>query len=298
MVYDRPQIGLTGYRVLPMNERKDWETMDYNKAFFEKLSDAIDRAASDGVRVVNISLGHDAKEPVVGEKTDKYDFALETKAKFKRKVESHPNMLFVVAAGNDGRWLDNEINLTLPCSVGAPNVLCVGALGQDGRPASFTNLFINGIDMVLALGEKVLSTTPTKICSASEAGSELESFMITDGVRQALDSPDRDHIYDAVDTLEEHCGDLGLERLSGTSMAAPLVARIAAEILLDDPDLTGKEVKTRIREKAEKTEFGALDIYKLSIEKPSWYSEAGNAHHLPVDSKPEFFELYVPGVQR
>ena len=57
-------------------------------------------------------------------------------------IRSHPETLFVVAAGNggvDGVGDDVEVVREYPCVLPEANVLCVGASDpQDGAPASPT----------------------------------------------------------------------------------------------------------------------------------------------------------------
>ena len=70
---------------------------------------------------------------------------------FTNAFATAPNILFIVAAGNDGENMDSAYDV--PGLVDLPNVICVGALNQQCQPAEFSN---NGkrID-IWAIGEEV-----------------------------------------------------------------------------------------------------------------------------------------------
>jgi subtilisin family serine protease len=72
-------------------------------------------------------------------------------------IRSHPNTLFVVAAGNDGR--SNDTTPTFPCNVDAGNVLCVGASTPADGIASFSNTGAASVDL-FAPGVQIDSTVP------------------------------------------------------------------------------------------------------------------------------------------
>ncbi|MGH8937744.1 MAG: S8 family serine peptidase, partial [Actinomycetes bacterium] len=100
----------------------------------------------EGARVVNASLSGEGSSPVLSQ-----------------AVESSPETLFVVAAGNSGRDTDRGI-AEFPCNITAPNLLCVAAGNQfDGR-ASFSNFGAESVDLA-APGVNVLSTVPTLAAS-------------------------------------------------------------------------------------------------------------------------------------
>lgn len=70
---------------------------------------------------------------------------------FKKAFESAPDILFVVAAGNDGEDMDSAYDV--PGLIDLPNVICVGALNQKCVPADFTNTG-KRVD-VYAIGDQV-----------------------------------------------------------------------------------------------------------------------------------------------
>jgi subtilisin family serine protease len=94
-------------------------------------------AGQKGVAVVNASLGAPTESPT------------ETDA-----IRTHPNTLYVVAAGNDGT--ENDEFPTWPCNTPEPNVICVGATDSNDNPATFSNYGATSVDL-FAPGVAVLS---------------------------------------------------------------------------------------------------------------------------------------------
>jgi subtilisin family serine protease len=195
----------------------------------------------------------------------------------------HPNVLFVAAAGNDGQWRDGENLLQMPCGIKQPNVLCVGALREDGTPTTFTNMTMSGADVVFALGHKVLSTVPMQMCTGPSM-QKLAAAGTLFGEEPAVLAP----------KLKEEClKSPGMGTLSGTSMASPLVAHIAAEVLAEKPELDARGVIREIYARAVPSFVGTAPVFKLRVRKPSWYPRAGAAA-LGLGAEPgEFFEGIV-----
>ncbi len=71
-------------------------------------------------------------------------------------ITSHPNTLYVVAAGNDGVDVDQGM-AAYPCSSPAANVLCVGASNPDDTVAYYSNVGATSVDL-FAPGTQILST--------------------------------------------------------------------------------------------------------------------------------------------
>lgn len=104
------------------------------------IANGIRWAASNGARVVNLSLITRGEQPAIA-----------------AAIASSPEVLFVVPAGNDSRDIDEQRLPVYPCADPAPNVVCVAAAGRDGAliPASNTgatsvDLAAPGADLIAA----------------------------------------------------------------------------------------------------------------------------------------------------
>jgi hypothetical protein len=99
----------------------------------------IDYVAEHGARVVNVSI--------VGEQSA----ALHT------AIASHPNTLFVAAAGNSGAD-DDGSSARYPCADPSPNVICVAASNPQDELASFSNYGAKTVDLA-APGTNIATLT-------------------------------------------------------------------------------------------------------------------------------------------
>jgi subtilisin family serine protease len=97
-------------------------------------------AGRKGARVVNASLGGG------GYSRSEYDV-----------IRGLPNLLFVVAAGNDGS--NNDQSPGYPCAYDLSNVVCVAASDQHDRLASFSNFGATSVDLA-APGTNIFSSWP------------------------------------------------------------------------------------------------------------------------------------------
>ncbi|MCK8816369.1 S8 family peptidase [Natroniella sulfidigena] len=127
----------------------------------------------------------------------------------------------IAAAGNGGNDRVGDPDLKYPAQF--ETVISVGAVDQNLELTSFSN-YGRELDFV-APGQHIYSTVPY--------GRYLDSY------------------------LEEVVEDEYV-RLSGTSMAAPHVAGVAALILAEEPDLTPEEIKERLQRTAQ--DLGAEDV--------------------------------------
>ncbi|MBS1961190.1 MAG: S8 family serine peptidase [Bdellovibrionales bacterium] len=105
------------------------------------IVDAINFAVAHGVKVMNMSLGQSAA-----------DTALENAL----QSASNAGAVIVVAAGNDGANNDAATTPTYPCNSKAANLVCVAALDQSYKLASFSNYGATSVD-VGAPGTNILS---------------------------------------------------------------------------------------------------------------------------------------------
>jgi thermitase len=110
---------------------------DFGMGWDDDIADAIDWAGA-RYRVVNLSLGGEEEAPAIED-----------------AITNHPNTLFVVAAGNDGR--DNDVTHVYPCDIDEPNIVCVGASTNRDAPAEFSNHGDHSVDL-FAPGEWIVST--------------------------------------------------------------------------------------------------------------------------------------------
>jgi subtilisin family serine protease len=173
------------------------------EGFDSDIADAFDHAGDANVRVVNASLGGPGASQTLH-----------------NAIAAHPNTLFVVAAGNQGR--DNDLTPSYPCNVPLPNVMCVGASTNRDLRASFSNYGDQSVH-VFAPGEYILSTIPLNT---------VEDF------------EDDQYLY-----------------MSGTSMATPHVAGIAALVLQMKPLLTAEQLKEIILASADpKPAFAGISV--------------------------------------
>ncbi|MCB0361894.1 MAG: S8 family serine peptidase, partial [Bdellovibrionales bacterium] len=176
MTYDRPEIGLISYRVLPYfqtQEDKKNGNIGKQDKFVQNFKDAVERLSKvkdsqgRGVRIVNLSLGGSFKRPdgddqEAVEKFNRYvKIVTEELADI---IKSYPDILFIGAAGNDGGWSDNISRVQYPCGIDAENVLCVGATTKDGRKTTFTNVPLNDVELVFAPGYELKSLSPSDRC--------------------------------------------------------------------------------------------------------------------------------------
>jgi subtilisin family serine protease len=101
------------------------------------MTDLIADAAAKGARIVNLAMGSN----------DPGDWRA-----FEAAVRSHPGMLFVVSAGNDGRDIDRRP--VYPAGFTLDNMIVVTSADGFGNPAPGSNWGKQSVD-VLVPGERV-----------------------------------------------------------------------------------------------------------------------------------------------
>ncbi len=162
--------------------------------FFDQIKLAIQYVGSQKIKVANMSLGTNFNKAVIS--PDKKDFEALVKSfynfvmyeyfKFDVAIAIQQyarNTLFVVAAGNDGAWLDGNSKSGLPCDLSSPvlvnvpnlpnnqikNILCVGSMDDQKLLSSFTNIPLTAVPFVLSYGEAILSPIKTTDCEGATA---------------------------------------------------------------------------------------------------------------------------------
>lgn len=176
---------------------------DYTQAdYLMKISAFIKKHP---VRLVNLSIGLP--------KDNKDAFGLRDGIRAMREmIEGNPQVLFVVAAGNENKNLDNYQMRQYPASFNLPNVLKVGALDAstlDGltsstaKMADYSNIGKESVD-VLAPGKEIFA--------ASLGGGSIAH--------------------------------------TGTSMATPYAANLIARLWMEFPAMTAAEIRQLVMETA------------------------------------------------
>lgn len=160
----------------------------------------VDYAAKKKVKIINMSFG--SAFPTVADADGYEDWE-----PLKQSIKDHPEILFVIAAGNafHGKPNDNDKNQVPPASFNFPNVITVGSVDASGNLAAESNY-----------GKKAVTI--------GALGVNVESSAVGGGKI----------------------------KLSGTSMAAPQVSRVASKILALDPSLTPVEVIEIIKKSSQK----------------------------------------------
>lgn len=261
-VYDDPQIGLIPYRVLPLNiiykDGKKDTTIDQTEVAFKNIMQAMTMAVKAGARVVNMSLalkGPDESGSLFS-LTDNRKRYFSWMKLVKDFMESNPDVVFVAAAGNDSKWVDDKVNLQLPCGVSVKNMVCVGALSNDGNMASFSNIVLSQVVFVATNGVDIESTRPKDMCDSSALSN--------------LDTEQKNLEYAAQSLVKDCVNKKPIRKASGTSMASPIVARVVARLILENPSLNGEETIQVLVERSQKIHLGPLSLNKVKFELPSW----------------------------
>lgn len=162
------------------------------------------------------------------------EFTIADAAAFALAFYENPDVLVVIAAGNEAA--DNDLELPSPPYLSRffPNVMTVASLNEEGKPSSFTNRGVRSVQ-IAALGENIVSPILSQL--------EME--------------------------------------MSGTSMASPLVAGVAAGIRKDFPNLGASDVRRLLEASSTKNEglaqtvstSGALDPIAARKMAESWSSD-------------------------
>ena len=129
-------------------------------------------------------------------------------------IASHPDTLYVVSAGNTNTNVDNQLTPLYPCAYSAANIICVGGSDQDDARAVF--------DL----------NSPGN--SSNWGRTRVDLFAPGVNIATTTKLPGTGYAF-----------------VSGTSMAAPMVAGAAAMLFSYDPDLTVDEVKQALMSSAD-----------------------------------------------
>ena len=100
-----------------------------------RMADLIAHAAALGARVVNLAMGSNTPGHWAG---------------FAAGVGAHPDILFVVSAGNDGRDIDRRP--VYPAALDLPNMLVIASADGFGEPAPGSNWGKGTVDLLVPGG--------------------------------------------------------------------------------------------------------------------------------------------------
>ncbi|MGB1682729.1 MAG: S8 family peptidase [Arenicellales bacterium] len=127
----------------------------YPRPDMERMSKLIVKAAASGARIINMSLGS----------SDELEWAA-----FEEAALKHPELLFVVSAGNDGRDIDQDP--VFPAALPLDNMIVVTSVADDGFPAQGSNWGRDSVDLLVP-GENIatvdFSGRPADVSGSSYA---------------------------------------------------------------------------------------------------------------------------------
>lgn len=118
LLREAPDIALVPYR--------------YPRPDMSRMTQLIEHAASHSIRIVGMPLGSNSYK----EWSD-----------FSASVDAHPEILFIVSAGNNGRNID--LNPVYPAAFDHPNIIVVTSSDDTIRPAERTNYGKLSVDYML-----------------------------------------------------------------------------------------------------------------------------------------------------
>jgi len=221
----------------------------YTSDIISGIDWVVKNARNYNIRVLNLSLGHPVYESY------QTDPLCRAAAMAVRK-----GIVVVVAAGNDGRIGTGFGTITSPGN--SPSVITVGAMDDrdtvpldDDVLAGYSSKGPSLVDFVV---KPDLVAPGTWIVSARAVASWLDTQ------HHELTLAIGDYKRDPINATQ----DGAYYSLSGTSMAAPMVAGASALMLQKDPTLTPATIKARLMKSAVKdgrlvfeTGAGSLDAY-------------------------------------
>lgn len=192
---------------------KKLETYRSNYEFIKEINKAISHVGEQKIKLVNISLGMDFStvptrfnpNDLEGKWDDIVEFLRFEFYKYsigKTIQEKAPHTLFFIATGNGGKWLDGKSRSSLPVDISSPfikareekwgaqvpnnhlnNILAVGSISSESEVSAYSNIPINNVPFVFAVGEAVNSaiklTDPMGVVQELETKFEkkLDDFM-------------------------------------------------------------------------------------------------------------------------
>ena len=134
----------------------------YPRHDMSRMRRLVEHAAAAGVRIVNLSMGSRRLSDWAG---------------FEAAARGHPQMLFVVSAGNDGADLDETP--AYPASLKLDNLLTVTSADDSGLPAQGSNRGRGSVDLAVP-AERIPVTgfdgRPRRVSGSSYAAARISAF--------------------------------------------------------------------------------------------------------------------------
>ncbi len=138
------------------------KTFGQNEISLDMLIASVRYARLRGYKVVNMSLASTWNESVnvddeTGEVIETAQDRWDDLMKIKEEIEKSPDMLFVVAAGNEGTHFTRDKKYSFPAAFDLPNIITVGAVNEEAELAKFSNFDTTLVD-VFGPGVDITST--------------------------------------------------------------------------------------------------------------------------------------------
>ncbi len=178
---------------------KNFSSFRLDVYFIREVMDALRVVGQNRIKLANISLGTSFEKAIAQLNPNDLEKERDSMLKFfmyelfKSEVarvatEHAPHTLFVIAAGNDGAWVDGRSRSALPCDLSATyferfvgpneasqiqaqrlrNVVCVGSVGPNQELSSFSNIPLTQVPFVFSYGEQIYSHLKTTDCTGAE----------------------------------------------------------------------------------------------------------------------------------
>jgi hypothetical protein len=240
IIQDSKHSGLLAYRVVPPNTNPHSD-QHYATQIIENIIDACRQAIEDRASIIVMTAffhfdKNDGLQSFVSIK--------KLKEKFEKLIRNHPDVLFIVGAGNghgykySGQDLDQ---VDFPAGIIAKNLLVVGSISAEGNIASFSNIPTGDIRVVYLPGQKKQCIYPQDMLCIPETFLKTLPAIIND-IHEGNES------YKSVAFYLRLVGRERQLRNDGTSFSTALAANACAKLWvsnlkLDPSDIIGELIK-------------------------------------------------------
>ena len=231
---DSKKIGLLAYRVVPPNPNPKADH-DYTLQIIENILKACRKAVEDDADIIVMTAFFHF------DKNDDLQVFLEMKTfkeKFEKLMRDHPEVLFIVSAGNgDGyRFSARQVDqIDFPAGMIAENFMVAGSISEEGSISSFSNIPAEDIKAVFFPGQKKVCIYPLNMLSIPD------SYLATlPTLLEALQ--DGNESYASLASYLRKLGQNGHVVNDGTSFSTALAANISARLWIDNDKLTPSDI--------------------------------------------------------